>query len=90
MEDRRSNRRRKTFKSGMIITHCRFSTMNCVVRNVSDCGARLEVEGATLLPAQFELLFDLKSCICEVAWKSQRHLGVRFAEVLGTGDRSSP
>ena len=79
MEDRRTSSRRKTLKVGMIITHDRFSTINCVVRNVSEFGARLEVETAVLLPRQFELLFNGESRACEVAWKSQRHLGVRFA-----------
>jgi hypothetical protein len=63
----------------MIITHERFSTISCMVRNVSQLGARVELETAILLPNRFELLFDGKSCDCEVAWKSQRHLGVRFA-----------
>jgi hypothetical protein len=76
---RRKSSQRKTFKTGMIITHDRFSTVNCVVRNVSEFGARVEVESAVLLPGQFELLFDGKSCACEVAWKSERHLEVRSA-----------
>jgi len=79
MEDKRKNRRRKTLKAGMIITHGRLSTINCLVRNVSDSGARIEVESAVLLPRQFELVFDGKSLGCNVAWKSGRQLGVRFA-----------
>jgi PilZ domain len=80
MEDRRNSSRRKVFKRGMIITHDQFSTINCLVRNVSEVGARVEVDSAFLLPSRFELLFDGRSCHCEVAWRSQRHLGIRFAE----------
>jgi hypothetical protein len=79
MKNRRQTLRRKTLKTGMIITHGRFSTINCVIRNVSDFGARVEVESAAFLPGQFELLFDGKSRDCEVAWKSQHQAGVRFA-----------
>ena len=45
MENRRNAQRRKTLKGGMIITHNRFSTINCRVRNVSDSGARIELLG---------------------------------------------
>jgi PilZ domain-containing protein len=78
MDERRNAPRRRVLKAGMIITHEKFSTINCVVRNVSEFGARIEVEAAVLIPGQFELLFDGKSCVCEVAWKSQRHFGLRF------------
>jgi hypothetical protein len=79
MEERRKTPRRKTFKAGMIITHDRFSTVNCVVRNVSAAGAGIDTETAVFLPARFELLFDGRSYACEMAWHSQRRLGVRFA-----------
>jgi hypothetical protein len=79
MEERRKTPRRKIYKAGMIITHDRFSTVNCVVRNLSDAGAGIDTETAVLLPARFELLFDGRSCNCELAWHSQRRVGVRFA-----------
>jgi len=79
MRDRRKILRRKTLMLGMIITHDRFATINCLVRNTSDSGARIEIESAVALPCRFELLFDGKSRHCDLTWKSAHHAGVRFA-----------
>ena len=78
MENRRSTPRRKTFKTGMIVSHGSFLTINCLVRNVSDSGARLELESALPLPREFELLFNGQSRWCQAIWKAARHIGVRF------------
>jgi hypothetical protein len=78
MDERRKTPRRKTFKAGMIITHEPFSTVNCVVRNVSAAGAGIQVESAVPLSGRFELLFDGKSLDCEVKWRSLFRLGVTF------------
>jgi hypothetical protein len=80
MEERRKTPRRRTYKAGMIITHDRFSTVNCLVRNASPAGAKIEVALQVPLPSRFELLFDGGSFACELVWRSQHHLGVKFAD----------
>jgi len=79
MENRRLNSRHRTLKTGRIITHDPFSTIDCLVRNASDSGARIEIEGAVVLPSRFELMFDGRRRSCYVAWKLFHHVGVRFA-----------
>jgi hypothetical protein len=79
MEERRQTSRRRTYKAGMIITHDRFSTVNCLIRNVSEAGAKIEVAFPLALPGRFELLFDGSSFACDLIWRSQHHLGVKFA-----------
>jgi hypothetical protein len=80
MEERRKTPRRKTLKAGMIITYDHFSTVNCVVRNVSEGGAKIEVPAAVPLSGRFELLFEHRTVACELVWRSRQHLGVRFAD----------
>jgi PilZ domain len=77
MKDRNSTRRR-TFKGGSIsFSH---GVYECLIRNLSDSGACLEVEHPTAIPDSFTLIIK-PECLkrgCEVAWREPRRIGVRF------------
>lgn len=81
MENQRQQRRQRALKSGRIIFNKRSSTMDCVVRNLSEEGALLSVEGMQGIPDQFELEIDGGAVkrTCQVVWRQERRLGVRFA-----------
>jgi len=72
--------RRRVLKSGVIAFNDRFSALPCVVRDLSPCGAHLRVEGTTNVPNTFELLIELDGleAQCEVAWRKDKGIGVRF------------
>ena len=78
MSERRIASRQRTLKAGTIILNEGFSTIDCLVRNLSESGARLEVEHPLTLPDRFELTLDGHSKACAVVWKSVRHVGIRF------------
>ena len=71
--------RRRVLKSGTISFDLGTS-IDCVVRNVSETGALLEIESPVGIPNKF-LLVIIKEKIarnCSVIWRSARQIGVRF------------
>ena len=78
--DHRRQVRRRMLKGGTIAFNGRHSTMPCVVRDISDTGARLQVAQSNGVPDTFELLIDLDGfeAHVEIAWREQTEVGVRF------------
>jgi hypothetical protein len=76
----RRGRRRRVFKGGIVAFNDRRSTLACVVRDVSETGAHLRVEGSMNAPDTFELIIDLDGleADCEVVWRKGSEVGVRF------------
>jgi hypothetical protein len=54
--------------------------VNCVVRNFSSTGARLEGTLPASLPPTFNLVFDddRSTLACRVKWRRERAVGVEF------------
>jgi len=80
METKRKQIRQRTFKGGRI-NFQRRPGMDCIIRNLTDDGACLEIVGPGLVP---EDLFDLvikPECVnrhCQVAWRAGDKVGVKF------------
>jgi PilZ domain len=55
-------------------------THDCVVRDISTLGARLEFTTTASLPDRFELAFEQARTlrICRVAWRTNTQVGVEF------------
>jgi Tfp pilus assembly protein FimT len=72
--------RQRVLKACVIAYSGRHITIAAAVRDVSDTGARLRVENALAIPDTFELLLDLDGleADCEVTWRKDREIGVRF------------
>jgi hypothetical protein len=71
--------RLRTFKGGSIL----FGTaaaIDCVIRNMSETGAALEVESAVGIPDDFTLLIrpEITKRKCRVVWRSAKRIGVCF------------
>src|SRR5580658_8974450 len=60
MIERRSIVRHKTFIKGRIYFNNRLSSMDCIVRDVTDNGSRLEFSESVALPEMFELYMPNK------------------------------
>jgi PilZ domain len=77
-DDRRSLPRRRTLLEGRIIFKQQSSVLNCVVRNISESGARLEVEPSIHVPDRFDL--DVASAgirmSCRLVWRRGNLVGV--------------
>ncbi len=81
-EKRRGDLRRKTLKSGKIIFNDGQSVMNCVVKDLSPTGARLEAESLVDCPRSFTLALASGPIYeSEVRWMKFMAAGVRFLRV---------
>lgn len=59
-------------------------TVDCIIVNISDVGARLRFNGSTLLPWIFELRCNKseRSWLVSPVWQSEKAAGVRFNNPL--------
>jgi diguanylate cyclase (GGDEF)-like protein len=73
----------RTLLSGKIVSNFGQSTIDCVVRSLSDVGACLQVESTREVPQQFQLVMQAgrERKPCRVQWQSDDRIGVTFAEV---------
>jgi hypothetical protein len=78
MNVHRSALRHRMLKAGKI--EFGLSAIDCVVRNVSETGAALEVESPIGIPDQFDLFVtkDRSRRSAHVVWRKERRIGVKF------------
>jgi hypothetical protein len=59
------------------------SVMRCVVCNISQEGAAIDVDNPAFVPAQFRLVMANNSAThdCTVIWIQQKRIGVAFAKL---------
>jgi hypothetical protein len=76
---KRSSQRQRILKTGSI-SFDRAAAIDCLVRNISETGALLEIESPVGIPNEFTLVIakDNVKRACHVAWRSARRIGVRF------------
>jgi hypothetical protein len=79
-EERRRQPRRNGFKTGSIFVDDSPEEVDCLVWNLSDFGALLEVETGTELPSKFRLIaaFLFIDRECKTIWRDGRKIGVAF------------
>jgi len=79
--DNRRAPRMRTLKGARVVLPNNTSTFECTVRNLSDTGALLQMISTLGIPNRFSLLMDDgRSSECEVAWRTDTRIGVRFAK----------
>ena len=54
--------------------------VDCLVRDFSESGARIEVVGTATLPHSFELFFPLKQATfrAHIRWRGEKEIGLTF------------
>jgi hypothetical protein len=79
MIDRRRFQRTIVFKAATLMLASR-STLRCIVRNLSNHGACLQLSSTADLPDVFDLTFDTGRTLrkCRVAWQTLTNVGVSF------------
>ncbi len=78
--DRRSTPRKRILKAGVIRALPDFEA-TCVVRDLSEGGAKLKVKNAKQVPELFQLTIELDGLLakCEVMWRNDANeIGVKF------------
>jgi len=64
----------------------------CVLSDISDTGARIDVEDSKALPERFVLLLSSNGSArrtCRVMWRKPQQVGVKFERKLPTNERAT-
>lgn len=79
MSENRRSARLRTYKGGSIIFGVA-PAIDCIIRNISETGAALELQGPAGIPEEFTLLIkpELVKRNCRVAWRLAKRIGVQF------------
>jgi hypothetical protein len=87
MQDRRQSVRGKVLHGGVAEIDEHGSTMDCVVRNISDRGACVEFDSAAKLPEEMSLGISRKgrSFLARMIWRQANKVGLAFR--MMTSDR---
>jgi hypothetical protein len=67
--------------------------LGCLVSDISESGARLQMDGAQELPETFNLLLSGRGGIhrqCRVVWRSENQIGVQFEKTPSRFARNAP
>jgi PilZ domain len=83
MDQRRARRKPLRYDARLAVGPGQFH--DCILSDVSDTGARIEVQDAKDLPDRFLLLLSENGKarrFCRVAWRKTRHVGVAFEKNL--------
>jgi len=82
IEQRRTSPRARTLLEGHIIYNNRLSRMECMVRDLSENGARLVFARSVKVPPEFELQIPRKKLArrAQVMWYDGQNHGIRFLD----------
>jgi hypothetical protein len=87
MKDRRALVRHRTFIQGRISFNNGMSSVDCIVRDLTEDGSRLEVPETVALPDAFELFLPNKdeSFHAKVAWRKGNSVGISWTSEAPPG-----
>ena len=79
---KRAELRKRCFLAATISFNRGLSTCECMIRNLSEGGARLDVNSAVSLPAFFHLYIPVqdKRLYAELKWRSENEAGIQFCD----------
>ena len=82
MAERRSSARQKSFLQGRIYFNNRRSSVDCLIRDYSETGAKLKFSETVAVPEAIELYIPNKEEIhrARVQWRSGDEMGIAFGE----------
>jgi diguanylate cyclase (GGDEF)-like protein len=90
MPERRNDKRFRTLKAGAIVFSKQKIRYECLVRNLSDGGACLQINSSINIPAEFDLHIDGEARPCRLAWLSDTRAGVEFKITEGSLTQTTP
>jgi hypothetical protein len=82
--ERRKFQRHRTLKPAKIVFNQNASVIDCMARNLSAAGARLQVPNVVTIPERFELVIGGARRSAKIVWRLDREIGVEF-----TGDKTT-
>jgi hypothetical protein len=80
MAERRSSARQKSFLHGRVFYSNRRRSADCLVRDISEEGARLVFADVITIPDTVELYLSSKDAIerVDVQWRREKEIGIAF------------
>ncbi len=92
MRDRRSSTRQKSFLQGRIYYNNRRSSVDCLVRDISDTGAKLVFSSAVTIPDVVEIYLSNKEEVrrARVQWRRGDEVGIDFIFENGADAVAAP
>lgn len=90
MPDSRKTERMRSLLRAHVIFNKGASTVDCVVRNISSAGARLEIADSMALPTEFDLDIPHKGRTyrAQIIWRGEGLVGVEMVDGRTAGPRS--
>jgi PilZ domain len=82
MKDRRTASRQRSFLQGRIFYNNRRSSVDCLIRDISDTGAKLKFSESITVPEAMELYIPNKDEFrrARVQWRFGGEMGIAFGE----------
>jgi len=86
MIERRRIARTRIFAPAIVIASREKLALDCMVRDITSLGARLEFPNAPVLPTDFRLTFDSGRTLrgCHLIWRIANEVGVAFQDIEAT------
>jgi len=88
VQERRHTPRRKSYLGGKMVFNKDRSIVDCLVRDFSDEGARIECPEVVALPQDLDLTIECKGlqASAHVIWREGTQLGLAFTAALAPRD----
>jgi hypothetical protein len=82
--DRRQSPRHRALKAGRIVFGNMAMSFDCTIRNMSDTGARLQVDANTNVPGEFYFIITADHLVARahVMWRTPHEVGIHYLEPL--------
>ena len=89
VETRRADRVR-SFLRARILFNNGASTIDCVIKNISQTGAKIDIVSTMSVPSEFDLEVPQRGRTyrCRMVWRTAESIGVTFADDTAVEDNS--
>jgi hypothetical protein len=90
--DLRRSARMRTFFGGKIVFNEGAYSHDCIVRDMSDSGARIEISEVRMMPRRFYFLTTMAEVAydSELVWRTRMLAGIKFREAIDLATNNDP
>ena len=80
------------FMGGRIVFNDGAYSYNCIVRDLSESGARVDIPAARLIPRRFHFLTskEIVAYEAELVWRTQKMAGLKFRQRIDLATCADP
>ena len=80
MLERRQNFRGRVYYGGRLAFNDRKSTLDCIVRNFSQVGAKIETDEGAILPDELDIMIERRGVafLSRIVWRRKHEAGLVF------------